>query len=583
MTAIKGEETILVLDIGSRTTRAILFDIVDGNYRFVGKGTAATTSQAPHRNIVIGIINALVHLNEITSRGLLDVNQQLIIPSLPDGSGVDSFTVCISAGKPMDIVVVGLMDNYSGESALRLARSTYSKVKEFITLNDGRQAEERLNLIVQSRPDLIIAAGGTNSGASQSAIKLLETVGLACYILPETLRPDLLFAGNEMILEDIQASISSYAAINHAPNIRPSTVKENLEPARNVLADFYIQKSVDGIKGLDLMRTWAGKSMSPSADAFGRIVGFLSAVLKERKGVLGIDLGAAAAVVAGAAHGALSLSVFPQLGLCTDPSALFEELNPLDVQKWLTIEASIKDIKAYAFERWLHPGSIPGSPTECDIELALIRQVLSQAMKLAEPGIASVMSEYKPKMPAFEPILLSGSIFTHSRYQGRNALLVLDGVQPVGITTLIIDQNQIAPALGAAAVLNSLLTVQVLDSNVFMNAGTVIAPISNAKMGQPILQYKMVYDNGLEVEGEVQNGSLEKVALPYGVNGELSLKPLYGADIGMGAAGRGGKLIVKGGVFGLLIDARGRPLVLLKDKAERKELYSSWLKTIGDQ
>ena len=43
------------------------------------------------------------------------------------------------------------MDNISGESARRLAQSTYCDVKEIINLNDGRDAEERLNILVESR------------------------------------------------------------------------------------------------------------------------------------------------------------------------------------------------------------------------------------------------------------------------------------------------------------------------------------------------------------------------------------------------------------------------------------------------
>ena len=183
----------------------------------------------------------------------------------------------------------------------------------------------------------------------------------------------------------------------------------------------------------------------------------------------------------------------------------------------------------------------------------------------------------------FEPILMSGSVFSQSTDQKRNAFLVLDGLQPKGITTLIIDQHQIAPALGAAAELNSLLTVQVLDSNAFLNLGTVIAPISHVKIGQSILRYKMIFENGLQVEDEVKHGSLATISLPYGKSAELFLQPYYGTDIGMGAAGRNGKLIVKGGMFGVIIDARGRPLHLPQDPAERWELCLDWQRKFGVQ
>ena len=96
MSANKGNETILILDIGSRITRAILFDIVDGRYRFIAKGASATTNTAPFNDISRGVMDALAELKEITTRTFLDAFQQLIIPSLNDGSGVDSFAACIS-------------------------------------------------------------------------------------------------------------------------------------------------------------------------------------------------------------------------------------------------------------------------------------------------------------------------------------------------------------------------------------------------------------------------------------------------------------------------------------------------------
>ena len=393
MSANKGNETILILDIGSRITRAILFDIVDGRYRFIAKGASATTNTAPFNDISRGVMDALAELKEITTRTFLDAYQQLIIPSLNDGSGVDSFAACISIGKPLDVVVVGLMDNISGESARRLAQSTYCDVKEIINLNDGRDAEERLNILVQSRPDLIIAAGGTNSGASRSTLKLLETVGLACYLLPELQRPDVLFAGNEMILRDLSPALEPYTSVHHAPNIRPHTDKENLEPARSVLEDIYIEQKIEKVKGLDLIHNWAGQAMAPTAAGFGRIVNFLSAILKEKKGVLGIDLGATAVVVAAAVQGELSINVIPQLGMNTDASRLLDLINPLEIIQWLPENISEKVVREFVYDRWLFPGSLPGSEKECIIEAAIIRQILFQALRMAKPDFSKTFPE----------------------------------------------------------------------------------------------------------------------------------------------------------------------------------------------
>lgn len=581
MSVIPRDESILILDIGSRYTKAILFDVVEGRYRFIGKGVSATTAAAPSNDVSTGIYRALDHLQAITTRKFLDASRQLIVPSLPDGSGIDSFAACISVGKPFDVVVVGLMDYLSGESALRLAKTTYAGIKTLLSLNDGRSTEERLNVLAQSRPDLIIAAGGTDAGASQAAIKLLETVGLACYLIPENHRPVILFAGNQAIVQNLQTSVDQIVDFVSAPNIRPSAEIENLDPAKSVLGDLCIQKKIKQITGLELVQTWAGKAVIPSATGFGRIVSFLSAVLKEKKGVLGIDLGASAAVVAAAVQGELTLDIFPELGLNAEAPALLGQLDLREIEKWLPQSCSLKQIQEYVYDRWLYPGTLPCSQAEWDLEGAITRQILFHAKKKAEPDFKHLFQDGNTRNLVFEPILLSGSLFSNSNDQKRNTLIALDGLQPEGITTLIIDQHQIAPALGAAAGLNSLLTVQVLDTNAFSNLGTIIAPVFHVKTGQRVLRYKMVLENGLVLEDEVKSGSLQTVPLPYGESAQLFLQPYYGADVGMGAAGRGGKLIVKGGLFGVIIDARGRPLHLPEDPTKRMEILASWEENFG--
>ena len=96
-------------------------------------------------------------------------------------------------------MAVGLLEDVSLESARRLAATTYAEVVETLSLNDRRKQDARLDLILRTRPDLVIAAGGTENGADQSIKRLLETVGLACNLLPQEMRPQVLYAGNKSV------------------------------------------------------------------------------------------------------------------------------------------------------------------------------------------------------------------------------------------------------------------------------------------------------------------------------------------------------------------------------------------------
>ena len=70
-TSLIDADSLLVIDIGSAATRAILFDVVDGRYRFLAAGTGPTTDVAPYRDVREGVRQALDQLQLITSRVLV--------------------------------------------------------------------------------------------------------------------------------------------------------------------------------------------------------------------------------------------------------------------------------------------------------------------------------------------------------------------------------------------------------------------------------------------------------------------------------------------------------------------------------
>ena len=82
-------ESILAIEVGAATTRAVLFDVVEGQYRFVASGQAPTTAESPFKDIGIGVREAIISLQNITGSTLLGQDNNLIAPAQPDGSGVD--------------------------------------------------------------------------------------------------------------------------------------------------------------------------------------------------------------------------------------------------------------------------------------------------------------------------------------------------------------------------------------------------------------------------------------------------------------------------------------------------------------
>jgi len=179
------DSSLLAVNVGASSTRAVLFDVVDGEYRFIASGQAASTAEAPFGDVTLGVQQAVSNLQTVTGRILLDASKELITPSQNDGSGIDALAVTISAGPTLRAVVVGLLADVSLDSAQKLAETTYLQVIDTFSINDHRKSDEQLDAILRAKPpDVIIFAGGTDSGASRSIQKIMDAVGLACYLTP---------------------------------------------------------------------------------------------------------------------------------------------------------------------------------------------------------------------------------------------------------------------------------------------------------------------------------------------------------------------------------------------------------------
>jgi len=254
-----------------------------------------------------------------------------------------------------------------------------------------------------------------------------------------------------------------------------------------------------------------------------------------------------------------------------------------DILKWIPFEVSAEAVRDYLYQKSIHPASIPATPEDLFIEQAVARQSLNVALNIAGKDFPNKVRRAALGLtPYFEPILVGGSVITSAPTLGQGLLLLLDAIQPVGITTVILDQNYILPALGAAATRNSILPIQILESGAFLGMATVVAPYANARPGTPVLNVRLIDQGGNENRMVVKQGSLEVLPLPAGQSGRLFLEPLSHADLGFGSRPpRKDGIPVNGTALGVVIDARGRPLRLPVDDARRCELIKKWLWTLG--
>jgi len=287
---------------------------------------------------------------------------------------------------------------------------------------------------------------------------------------------------------------------------------------------------------------------------------------------LGVDVGATYSMAAYANDRVSILNTF-NLGLGSGVEELLLKSDIREISRWLAFSITDAQVSDYLWNRSLYPLSVASTIEESALERAAMRQVLR--LMMAELEIREALPSSR-----FEPILLSGSLISRVVDPVQSLFVALDGMQPLGISPLILDKHGILPLLGAIANKNPLLAIQLLESTAFTNLATAISITSKARIGSTLLRARLDYPDGNYFEAEVKQGSILSLPLPSGMSGILRLQPTRRVEIEDFALNRE-PIKVVGGVCGVVLDARGRPIVLPEDPGKRTDLIKEWEFLLG--
>jgi hypothetical protein len=396
-------------------------------------------------------------------------------------------------------------------------------------------------------------------------------------------QPLLLYAGNTALRQRIAKMLGKVIPVEVVDNVQPTADTEHLGPAQDTLEQIYIDKRFKNTPGADTLSRWSKLSLQPTAAAFGRVIEYLwHREGNLNRGALGVDVGAASTTVAAVFDGRLYLSVLGQQGSAYGGRALIEEQGIERLMRWIPDEMEEEEILTLLLNREIRPWTMPQEQRELWVEQAVVREMLQSALVIAHPTWDAGKARRRPDMmPYMDPILISGGGIVHMPRPGQALLTVLDGLEPVGISTVFLDFNRAAPALGAVAGLKPLAATSALESGSLVPLGTVISPMGRARPGDPVLRMHIAYDDGGELDVEAHYGELEIWPLLPGQTATLNIRPNRRFDVGLGSPGKGGTVQAIGGRVGLVVDARGRPLELPSDPDERRRRLNGWIWDVG--
>jgi len=594
---------ILATDCGSTTTKAILIEKRDGEYRLIVRGEAPTTVEAPFEDVTMGVLNAVAEVEELSGRKLLGEDGRIISPSNGD-TGTDIYISTSSAGGGLQMMVAGVVRSMTAESAERAALGAGAIVMDVIASNDKRLPHQQIERIRHLRPDMILLSGGIDGGTTTHVVELAELISAADpkprlgsgYNLP------IIYAGNVDATEAVKETLEKKVDLKTVDNIRPILERENLGPAREEIHNLFMEHVMAQAPGYRKLMTWTDTPIMPTPGAVGLIIKTIADI--ENIEAVGVDIGGATTDVfsvfrpEGSEEGIFNRTVSANLGMSYSVSNVFAEATLPMVMRWVPFNMDERDLRNRVKNKMIRPTTIPQSMEELIFEQAIAKEALrlafiqhksfatvlkgvQQQRTIADAFEQSASGATLVNMMSLDVLVGSGGVLSHAPKRNQAALMLIDGFLPEGITRLAVDSIFMMPQLGVLTTVQPQAATEVFNKDCLIHLGTCISPTGEVKKPGPLMNYKITLPDGRPESGTLEFGQMKLIELGLDDRGlpamaKAELEPLKSLDIGNGK-GHKVEAEISGGVVGIILDGRGRPFKLPEDDKIRVGKLKEWM------
>jgi uncharacterized protein (TIGR01319 family) len=487
----------------------------------------------------------------------------------------------------------------TGESAERAALGAGAIVMDTVASNDGRLPHEKIRLIRNLRPDMILLSGGVDGGTKTHVVELAQLIAAADpkarlgagYQLP------VIYAGNRDARPEIDEELGEKVALSIVENIRPTMERENLMPARHAIHDLFMEHVMAHAPGYRTLMEWADAPIMPTPAAVGSII---HTIAKQQKiCVIGVDIGGATTDVFSVFQETFNRTVSANLGLSYSVSNIMAEAGLENIMRWVPLEnLDEAELRNRVKNKMIRPTTIPQTLEELIVEQALAREALRLAFiqhKSLAVGLKGVQQE-RTISDTFEQtasgetlidlleldlLVGSGGVLSHAPRRVQAAAMLVDAFLPEGITMLAVDSIFMMPQLGVLAEIHPQAATHVFERDCLIILGPCVAPIGSAKPDQKVMDVELKLSSGETMSESVNFGDMKLIPFGLDQEGDLTVTPARGFDMGRGK-GKAVTRHVRGGVVGLVLDGRGRrPFSLPADNSERIRKLNEWHAALG--
>ncbi|MGH8104636.1 MAG: glutamate mutase L, partial [bacterium] len=292
--------------------------------------------------------------------------------------------------------------------------------------------------------------------------------------------------------------------------------------------------------------------------------------------------------------GVFNRTVSANYGMSYSVSNVLVDAGFENVSRWVPFKADETELRNAVKNKMVRPTTVPQTLESLVLEQALSREALRMSFgqhKSLAVGLKGV-AQRRTIGEAFEQtrtgeslismmhlnlLVGSGGILSHAPRRSQAAMMMIDGFQPEGFTYLAVDSIFMMPQLGVLSEINYQAAKEVFEKDCLIRLGSLVAPAGQGNEGEACATIKVTPIRAKMAAEELKMPCGQMKVLPLDIEEEVevTVTPARKFDMGEG----NGKPVtrkLKGGVVGLMIDCRGRPLALPSDDAKRVAKLKEW-------
>jgi len=510
---------ILITDIGSTTTKGLLLEKAKERYIFLAQHDTPTTVEKPQEDVGVGLENLIESFNQE-----LDLDLKL-----GSGGNCDYLTTS-SAGGGLQILVFGLSSMETGTVAEMTAYGAGGVVLRTFTVDDKVSAVEKMRLMQDLHPDLILMAGGMDGGAISQIVELAE---ILCLAKPTPKfrkgeRIPLVFCGNIEARDFIERTLQDNFELHMVENVRPNMERMNTEPTKREIHKLFMENVMEHAPGYSNIKNIVSADILPTPSGVEKILD--NYVKSHKDNVAMVDIGGATTDIFTIINNNNNRTVAANIGMSYSLSNILSDAGIDNIMNHLDgFEEG--EVRNYITNKTLNPTYVPQQEEEKKIEYACAIEGMKIAWKLHKDmnfkikrvgfldrhkksiknankweEVLSISKKEKYfQLSDISLIIGAGGVISHMDLQ--QALLVLaDAFSPYGITKIAVDRFFKSPHMGVLTEFDEKEALRLFEKECLEYLGYVIAPIGIIKSGKSALKVKNL-DSNKEFEmngGEVK-------------------------------------------------------------------------------